>query len=46
MLDADVDPFLDVPVANALVYYDPYCGLGDIVDDAGLPVVDFVGHAV
>ena len=46
MLDADVDPFLDVSVANALVYNDPHCGLSDVVDDAGFAVVDFMWHAV
>ena len=45
MLDADVDSLLNVPVANTLVYYDSHCGFGDIVDDAGFAVVDFVWHA-
>ncbi len=46
MLDADIDSLLDVPVANSLVYYDTNCGFGNIVDDAGFAVVNFVGHAV
>ena len=46
MLDADVDSLLNVPVANSLVDYDPNCGFGDIVDDAGFAVVNFVWHAV
>ena len=45
MLNADVDPLLNVSIANALVYNDPYCGLGDVVDDAGFAVVDFMWHA-
>ena len=46
MLDADVDPLLNVSVAHALVYNYPHCGLGDVVDDAGFAVVDFMWHAV
>lgn len=46
MLNADIDSLLDVPVADPLVDYDTYCRLGDIVDDAGFAVVNFVGHAV
>lgn len=45
MLDADIDSLLDVPVADSLVDYDTHCGLGDIIDDAGFAVVDFMGHA-
>ena len=46
MLDADIYPLLNVSVADALVYNDPYCGLGDVVDDASFAVVDFMWHAV
>lgn len=46
MLDADVDALLNVSVANSLVDYDSHCGFGDIVNDAGFTVVDFVWHAV
>lgn len=46
MLDTDVDSLLNVPVAYSLVDYDAHCGFGDIVDDAGFAVVNFVGHAV
>lgn len=46
MLDADIDSLLDVPVADSLVDYDTHCGLGDIIDDAGFAVVDFMGHAM
>lgn len=45
MLDADIDSLLDVPVADSLVDYDAHCGFGDIVDDAGFAVVNFVRHA-
>lgn len=45
MLNADVDSLLDVPVADSLVDYDAHCGFGDIVDDAGFAVVNFVRHA-
>ena len=44
MLDANIDPLLDVPVSNSLVNYDADGGLRHVVDYAGLAVVDFVGH--
>ena len=46
MLDANVDPLLDVPIADSFVDYHPDCGFGDIVDDAGFAVVNFVRHTV
>lgn len=46
MLDADIDSLLDIPVADSLVDYDAYGGFGDIVDDAGFTVVNFMRHAV
>lgn len=46
MLDTDVDSLLDVSIADSLVDYDAHCGFGDIVDDAGFAVVNFVRHAV
>lgn len=45
MLDADVDPFLNVPVPDALVDDDPDGGFGHVVDDTGFAMVDFMGHA-
>lgn len=46
MLNADIDSLLDVPVADSLVDYDTHGGFGDIVDDAGFTVVNFMRHAV
>ena len=46
MLDADVDSFLNVPVADSLVDYDSHRGFGDVVDDTGFAMVNFVRHAV
>lgn len=45
MLDADVDPFLNVPVSHALVDDDPNRGFGHVVDDTGFAVIDFMRHA-
>lgn len=45
MLDADVDPFLNVPVSDALVDDDPDGGFSHVVDDTGFAMVDFMRHA-
>ena len=46
VLDADVDPLFDVAVADSLVDDDADGGFGNVVDNAGFAMVDFVGHAV
>ena len=46
MLDADIDPLFDVSISNSFVYDYPDRGFGDVVDYPGLPMVDFVGHAI
>ena len=45
VLDPDVDSLFDVAVADLLVTYYADRGLGNVVDDASLAVVDFVRHA-
>jgi hypothetical protein len=45
VLDTDINSLLHVAIAYFLVDYDANRGTVDIVDDAGLAMVDFVGHA-
>jgi hypothetical protein len=46
VFDAEVDTLLDVTVADLLVQDDANSGLGNVVDDASLAVVDLVRHTL
>lgn len=46
MLNAQVDALLEVAVADNLLDNDADSRLGDVVDNAGLSVVELVGHAL
>lgn len=46
MLNSDVHSLLEISIANLLVDDDTNCGFGDIVNDAGLAVVDLERHTL
>lgn len=46
MLDSDVDSLLDISIPNLFVDDYSNCRLRDVVDYAGLAVIDFEWHAI
>jgi hypothetical protein len=46
MLNTDMQPLLNVPIANDLVDHHADRALGDVEDDARLAVVEFIGQAL
>ena len=46
VLDTDVYPLLQVTVSDFLIDNNTEGGLGDIVDNTGLSVVDLVRHTI
>ena len=46
MFDADINTLLNVAITDALVDNHPDSGFCDVVDNACLAMVDFVGHPV
>ena len=46
MLNAEVDTLLEVSVTNNLLHNNTNGGLGDVVDNTGLTVVELVGHTL
>lgn len=45
MLNPDIDSLFDVAISHSLVNNDAHRRFSDVVYDARLAVVDFMGHA-